>query len=116
MSERAEPFPRPAGRAVVIVLVILLALPFGLTSCRPGEPADDPGAVGEGPAPGDTGDGAPGDDDSSGDGEPPQEQASAGILTAGDSVAVGPFENLRSSGWIAEGLAWGWGDVDASLP
>lgn len=84
----------------VLVIVALAAIPF-VASCRAEPPSGDP--PGGDPGPIGTG-GDPGGPVTIGDGP------ATGLAAAG-AVAVGPFTNLRSSGWTATGLAWGWGDV-----
>lgn len=88
----------------VLAILSLTGASLVISSCRSEpSPGDAPGNSSQNPGQSGTG-GNPGGPVAIGDG------AATGLM-AGDAVAVGPFTNLRSSGWTDSGLAWGWGDV-----
>lgn len=91
-------------KPLVVLVILALAITPLVASCRAEPPAGDPPG-GPNADPGESGAGGnPGGPVAIGDGP------ATGLATAG-AVAMGPFTNLRSSGWTATGLAWGWGDV-----
>ena len=74
--------------ALLLVCLLLAGSALSLTSCRRGGVAKPPGGAGD-PAP--------------------------SVLTAGSgleaAIALGPFANLRTIGWLTASEAYGWGDV-----
>jgi len=81
------PIPRALGALGVAVLVAWLGV--GCTGCGKSEP----------PPSGPVGEGFP-------------EPLSARQDSGARALAVGPFVNLRDAGWLEDGRAWGWGDLD----